>query len=357
MTSRTFMSLCGALAAFMGATIAPSSMGLAPASAAEKVRVGVPSFGPGRWEMYTIERHGLARLEGLNLEVVALGSKLTHAIAMEEDVADIVLSDYFWASAERRHGSDYTFVPHSKMAGGVIARPEPGINSLADLNGRIIGILGGPTEDSWVLLRAYTRKKMGWDIADAAGEVMFVQAPSVLNDSITRGLVDAMLNDWHYNALLRAQGYKDLLSIGDIISTLGLDDHPPVLGWVFSERWANEHADVVLGYLRASLAAKRILLNSDEEWEHLRAAMRAEDDDDKFLALRDAYRETIATSYGTEQRVAVEQFLSILRREGGPSIFGRAEALAPGTFYSITDGPRPNACSDRCTWDGRRCQC
>ena len=79
----------------------------------------------------------------------------------------------------------------TKLAGGVIARPEPGINSIADLNSTKIGEMGGPTEHSWVLLRAYTRKKMDWDIADVAGEVQSVQAPSVLNDAITRAAKNA----------------------------------------------------------------------------------------------------------------------------------------------------------------------
>ncbi len=313
----------------MAAAIA-GLMALASTSAlaAEKVRVGVLQFGTGQWEMDVIKTNKLAEAEGLDMEIVGLGSKLTHAIALENKAVEIVMTDYLWVSEQRANGADYTFVPHSKVAGGVIARPDRGINTLADLKGKILGVIGGPAEDNWLFLRAYVKKELGFDIGDAT-EVKFVGSPPLLNETVEKGDLDAVMNFWHYNARLRSKGYKDLVSIPQMLSSLGVEYQPPILGWVFSDKWAAENPEIITGFLRASLAAKRILLNSDAEWERLRGKMRAEDDDALFVALRDAYREGIATSYGAREVAAAEQVFGVITRESGES-----KSLAPGTFWT-----------------------
>lgn len=296
--------------------------------AAEKIRVGVLSFGTAQWEMDVIVTNKLAEAEGLDLEIVGLGQKLTHAIALENGAVEVVMTDYLWVSEQRAAGANYTFVPHSKVAGGVIARPDRGINSLSDLKGKTLGVIGGPAEDNWLFLRAYTKQVLGFDIGEEA-EVKFVGAPPLLNETVENGDLDAVMNFWHYNARLRAKGYKDLVSIPDMLTTLGVEYEPPILGWVFSEEWAKEHPDVATGFLRASLAAKQILRTSDAEWERLRGKMRAEEDDVLFLALRDAYRAGIPDAYGEREITAAEQVFAVISRETGEN-----RMIAPGTFWT-----------------------
>ena len=322
-------AICAAAIAGIGGMVAAM-----PQAMAEPIRVGVLSFGTAQWEMNTIKHHKLAEAEGLELEVVGLGDKLTHAIALENQAANIVMTDYFWVSAQRAEGADYTFVPHSKVAGGVVARPDSGIMSLADLRGKKFGMIGGPSEDNWLFLRAYTRKEFGWDIADEASEVKFVGAPPLLNESVKNGEIDAVMNFWHYNARLRSEGYIDLVSLPEIYQALGVEFQPPILGWVFSETWANDNADTATAFFRASLAAKRLLLTSDAEWERLKPAMRAEENEPMFLALRDAYREGIATAFGQREIDAAEQVFQVIRREGGEDVVGGATSLSPGTFWT-----------------------
>ena len=305
-----------------------TALAFTSAHAAEKVRVGVLQFGTAQWEMDVIKTNKLAEAEGLDMEIVGLGLMLTHAIALENKAVEIVMTDYVWVSEQRANGADFTFVPHSKASGGVIARPDRGINTLADLKGKSLGIIGGPAEDKWLLLRAYTKKELGFDIGEAT-KVKFVGAPPLLNETVEKGDLDAVMNFWHYNARLRAKGYKDLVSIPQMLSTLGVQYQPPILGWVFSDKWAAENPEIVTGFLRASLAAKKMLLNSDAEWERLRGKMRAEDDDALFVALRDAYREGIATSYGAHEVKAAEQVFAVIARESGEN-----KSLAPGTFWT-----------------------
>jgi NitT/TauT family transport system substrate-binding protein len=300
----------------------------APTLAAEKVRVGVLSSGTAQWEMDTIVNHKLAEEQGLDLEIVGLGSKLTHAIALETHEADIVMTDYVWVSGRRAEGADYTFVPHANVAGGIIAGPNSGVTSIADLAGKVIGVVGGPQEDNWLFARAYAKKVTGTDLADLVKEAKF-GAPPLLNELAEQGDLDAVMNFWHFNARLRAKGFVDV-----VLKELGVVGEPPILGWVFSEQWAAEHGDVATGFLRASLNAKKLLLESDEEWNRLRPIMGNELDDATFMALRDAYREGIATTYGAEEIAAATKVVEILAETGGEEVAGGTATLSPGTFWT-----------------------
>ena len=60
-------------------------------------------------------------------------------------------------------------------------------------------------------------------------------APPLLNELIERNEIDAVLNYWHYNARLKSKGYRELLSIENILKDLGIKTKIPAYGWVFSE--------------------------------------------------------------------------------------------------------------------------
>ena len=325
------------------------------ASAAEAVYVGVPLFGPGPWEIDTIRRHKLDELAGLQIEVVDLGGKLVSPVALDTEAADFVMTDHLFVSEQRWQGQEYTFVPHTKLGGNLIARPDRGINSIEDFAGKTVVIANGISAQSWLLLRAYTIDRLGWDIAETLDSVNRVSTPTLLRDPINTGAVDAVVNTWQNSVRLRQQANKQILAIDDILADLGLADHPPILGWVFRESFAAEYPDIAMGFLRVSLAARSILLNSDEEWEMMRLSLPVHSESE-FLALRDAYRAAIITSYGSEQRVAAERLFDLLRRMGGPEAVDGTQTLAPGTFF-VMGGPRPGACARMCTWDGRTCEC
>ena len=45
-----------------------------------------------------------------------------------------------------------------------MVHPKAGIKTLKDLKGRKLGIAGGPVDKSWLMLRAYSKKKLGIDL-------------------------------------------------------------------------------------------------------------------------------------------------------------------------------------------------
>ena len=300
------------------------------------VRVGVLKFGTVHWELDVIQTHKLAEKQGINLEVVTLGSKRATSVALQGGGADVIVTDWIWVSRQRAEGRDYAFAPYSLSVGGLMVRPDAGIAELADLAGRKVGIAGGPVDKSWLLLQAYARRG-GLDLA-AVVESTF-GAPPLLNELMLRGDLPAVLNFWHYNARLKAAGMTELLSAAETLPALGVDRPIPLLGWVFNRAWANENRDTVAGFLRASYSAKHLLLESDEEWKRLEPKMKVSDAA-TAAALRDAYRLGIPRRFGEADREAAARAFAILAAEGGEKLVGASDTLDAGTFWTEFDPAR-----------------
>lgn len=294
------------------------------------VRVGVLHYGTVSWELEVIRQAGLAEREGVNLVVVPLALNDAANVALQGDAVDIIVNDWIWVSRQRTEGRDYVFAPYSRAVGGVMVRPDAGVNSLADLRDKRLGIAGGPVDKGWLLLRAYARRTLGEDAASLV-DANFA-APPLLNELMLRGDLPAVLNFWHFNARLRAAGMHQLISLDEMLTGLGINEPLPMIGWVFRGDWAASNRAAIDGFLRASAAAKQIMRESDEVWGTLRPMMRVADDA-TWRALRDGFRAGIPDS-GDRTETVARQVFEILAAEGGQALVGNAQTLAPGTFWN-----------------------
>jgi NitT/TauT family transport system substrate-binding protein len=318
-----------AIAAAMLATTVAAASG-------HQVRVGVLKFGTVHWELDVIETNGLDEKQGVDLQIVKLGSKRATSVALQGGAVDVIVTDWIWVSRQRAEGRDYAFVPYSLSVGGLMVRPDAGITELADLEGRKVGVAGGPVDKSWLLIQAYA-KQSGMDLSRDV-EPTF-GAPPLLNELIGRGDLPAVLNFWHYNARLKAAGMRELLPAIQLLPALGVDRPIPLLGWVFNRSWANENRDALHGFLRASYSAKHLLLESDEEWTRLEPKMKVSDAA-TAAALRDAYRLGIPRRFDEADREAASRAFAILAAEGGEKLVGTSDTLMPGTFWTEFDPAR-----------------
>ena len=322
----------------VAAALAVVTMLVATAASASghQVRVGVLKFGTVHWELDVIRTHRFAEQQGIDLQIVELGSKRATAVALQGGGADVMVTDWIWVSRQRAEGRDYAFAPYSLSIGGLMVRPDAGIADLGDLRGRKVGVAGGPVDKSWLLLQAYARRE-GLDLPTSVEPVF--GAPPLLNELLQRGDLPAVLNFWHYNARLKAAGMKELLTAAEILPRLGVERPIPLLGWVFNRAWANENRDSVDGFLRASYSAKHLLLESDAEWERLEPKMKVSDAA-TAAALRDAYRLGIPRAFGAADREAAARAFAILAQEGGEKLVGSSDTLTPGTFWTEFDPAR-----------------
>ncbi|MCB1915835.1 MAG: ABC transporter substrate-binding protein [Rhodocyclaceae bacterium] len=308
---------------------------LAPLSAAAaepvEIRLGVLQYGTVSWELDVIRHHRLDAAHGVRLEITPLALKDAAAVAVQGGSVDVIVSDWLWVARQRAENRDYAFYPYSRAEGSVMVRPDAGVDSLEGLEGKRLGVAGGALDKSWLLLRAYSRQQTGRD-ARALVEPNFA-APPLLNQLMLKGELPAVLNFWHYAARLEAAGMQRLISIDEVLAGLAIDRELPMVGWVFKEGWARAEPEAIAGFLKASAAAKKILAESDAEWERLRPLMKAEDEA-TFVALREGFRAGIPTGTVAQAEAAARQAFAVLAREGGAPLVGNATELAAGVFWT-----------------------
>lgn len=304
--------------------------GEAPEDADAPLRIGVLKFGTVSWEMDTIQRNELAEKHDVALEIVPLASENALAVALQGGRVDLIVSDWIWAARQRAEGRKYQFVPYSLAVGAVMVNPASGASSVADLKGRKLGIAGGPVDKTWLLLRAYAQKTEGMNL-ERAVEPTFA-APPMINRLMLNGDMPAAINFWHYNARLSALGMKPLLSVRDMLESLGIDTVPPLLGWVFAEDWADNHREELQHFFAASRDAKRLLAESDAAWQPLKPMIKPESEA-VFAAIRDGYRTGIIKHYGAPEIAAAGQLFDLLAQESGGKLTGGVMQLSADVFW------------------------
>ncbi|HEV2677430.1 MAG TPA: ABC transporter substrate-binding protein [Aliidongia sp.] len=311
---------------------APLAFRVAQAAGAP-VRIGVLRFGTVSWELEVIRRHGLDRAQGVALQPVEFAAAQATQVALQAGAVDMVALDWLWVSRQRSDGADWTFVPFSNAVGGLVAPAASPIRSVADLPGRKLGIAGSPLDKSWLILRAYAQRRHGIDL-DMAVEKTF-GAPPLLAEQLKAGRLDAMLTFWPFAAKAEAAGMRSVLAIDAAVDALGIANPVPVVGYVFSDRWAELNRAALGGFLAALARARAILATDDAEWQTL-APLTGAADDAELQRLKAWYRRGIPVHWGSAEQGAAAQLFQVLADIGGPALVGSAKSIAPGTFWPGT---------------------
>mgnify|MGYP001392301203 CR=1 FL=1 len=293
------------------------------------VRVAVLQFGTLNWEMDVIQNHGLDKKYQFDLAVTPLGGADASTVALQSGAVDLIYSDWVWVNRQRHSQRMYAFSPVSVAAGGIYVQPDLGAKTLADLQGKRLGVAGGPVDKSWLMVQAYSKKALGLELPKALEPVY--AAPPLLNKMMTDRQLPAVLNFWHFGARLKAQGVPQLISVHEVLAGLGITTDVPLLGWVVAESWVADNADLLNRFLLASAEAREILLNSDAEWERIKPLTKSESDA-IFIALRDEYRAGVLREFSPATLKALQDLYGIFAREGGQELTGGADTLDTSLF-------------------------
>jgi NitT/TauT family transport system substrate-binding protein len=301
------------------------------AAAAElpTIRIGILQFGSVAWQLDVIRRHGLAEAEGVSIEPVILAANQATLVALQAGSVDVIVSDLLWAARQRATGADWSFRPYSTALGAVEVPATSSIRSLADLPGHRLGIAGTSLDKSWLLLRLLSRQQNGRDL-DEVVEKSF-GAPPLLAEQLTAGRLDAVLTYWQFAARLEARGARRLLGMGEAMRALGIAEPVPLVGYVLSTGWAQQHPVACAAFFRACRRAEELLLRSDEEWQVI-APLTGAADAPELDRLRDAYREGVPRGDETAMRAAAAELYDLLAGIGGETLVGPSRTLPPGTF-------------------------
>lgn len=303
--------------------------GISRSVAAETVRVGVLKFGTVNWELDTIKHHKLDQKYGVNVAVRFFASEDATNVAMMAGDVDIIVSDWLWVSRQRTSGEDLTFVPYSSSVGALMVRDGSPLKSLADLQGKKIGVAGGPLDKSWLLMQGLAKRQLSVDLT-AQNEIVY-GAPPLLAEKAQQGELDAVLNFWNFCTRLEANGFHRLISTSDAAKALGASGAASAIGYIFHDKWADAHPQTIAGFIRASRDAKALLARSDEDWQRLAPIIKAEGRE--LDVLRDRYREGIPKGTIEEEEADAAKLYAVLAELGGTRLVGPAKSLAPGTFW------------------------
>jgi len=298
---------------------------------AADIKLAVLKYGTVNWELDVIKEHKLDEKYNLNIEVTYLTNKNASAIALMSKAVDMIVTDWVWVSRQRDKGKDFSLIPYSTAAGAIMVPKNSSIKNIEDLKDAQIGIAGGSIDKSWILIRAYTMKVYGYDLAKYIEPAY--AAPPLINGMAQNGELDGALNYWNYTARLEALNFRKIVSIEDILTEIGIDNSLPLIGYVFSQKWAKNNVEAIQGFIAASNEAREILKNNDEEWERIKNITGAQNTE-TLIALRDGFRKGIPQENFLSYKNAIETAFKILAEIGGKDLVGNNNQLSEGVIWS-----------------------
>lgn len=296
------------------------------------LRVGALKFGSLSWLLQTIKDRKLDKANKLDMSVLELAGTGAAKIGLLSGDVDVVVSDWPWAMRQRSEGVPLKFAPYSSSLGALMVPADSPIKSIADLKGKRLGVAGTAIDKSWILLRAYSRKTLGEDIADFAGPIF--GAPPLITEQIRQGRIDAALNFWTYSARLAGEGYVELLSMDAVLKGLEIDPVPALVGFVWNEKAIASKQPALEAFLETVDAGNQLLATSDAAWEPLKPLMKVESEAE-FAALRKSYRDGIPQSWTEDTTKSADKLLNLLLEYGEGTLVGGATTFDAKLFHGV----------------------
>jgi NitT/TauT family transport system substrate-binding protein len=301
------------------------------AQAPQPLKVASVKFGSLSWLLETIRAEGLDKKHGLSLEIVDIASNQGSAVALYGGSADVVVSDWTWGLRQRSMGEALKFSPFSTALGSIMVAGNSPIKSYSDLAGKRLGVAGSAIDKSWLLLRAYSMKVQGKDIADFAAP-QYGAAP-LLAEQLRDGMLDAALNFWTFSARLKGDGFRPILTMAEVMTALGIDPPPALVGFIWKEATETAQPGAVNALLAAAAEGNALLAASDGPWDRLRPLMKAANDAE-FAALRDGYRKGIPGPWRDAEMRSAEKIMSILVESGDTELVGNGTRFDSKLFHA-----------------------
>lgn len=294
------------------------------------IRLGVLAFGTVNWELAAMQQAQVIETEHYRLQVLKIANPQAGKIALQSGAVDMIVADWIWVSRQRFLGKDYTFFPYSNTTGALVVPKDSPIKQLADLKNRKLAVAGGELDKNSLLLRALMQQQ-GLASTFASVEKIY-GAPPLLTQQMIHKRVDALLTYWHYAARLESEGYRVLITGGDILQGLGIKEKVPSIGYVFDKSWATEHKQAVEAFLEKSRQTKDILCIDDAAWLGIQSLTQTKTEQASQL-LRQKYCDGRVLSWGVKEQQAAGKIYQHLKAISQKRLTGGAKTLQAGSFW------------------------
>lgn len=301
------------------------------AQAASIVRLSSVRGGSVSWLIETIRGEKLDAKHGFELKVIEVATNSAAPVTLLAGEADIIVSDWTWAMRQRSKGLDLKFSSYSSALGALMVPKDSPVKSLSDLVGKKIGVAGTGIDKSWILLRAYSNKVLGKDIAKNA-DIVFGAAP-LITEEFKSGRLDACLNFWTYAARLAGAGSRQLLSMAEVINALDISPAPPLVGFIWSEKAVAASGAPVDKLLAAAVDANAVLAKSDAAWDRLKPLVKPATDEE-MAAIVASFRAGITGPWTPDATAAADKMTRLLIELGDTELVGDGTRFDPALFYT-----------------------
>ena len=132
---------------------------------------------------------------------------------------------------------------------------------------------------------------------------------------------------------LRLKVLKVIINIEDMLPILGIEGDLPLIGYVFKEELLEREYDLVKRFLQATNLSRKILEESDEEWDRIMKLTGARDKE-MLITIRDSFRKGIPKSEIETLNQNIAKAYDILKIIGGKKLVGKGDRLAQGTIWN-----------------------
>ncbi len=321
----------GGLAMAVTAPMAPAwAQGTGIQGVGEPLKVAAVKFGSVNWLLDTIRAEGLDKTIGLSLAPIELSNNQAGPISLLSGGSDVIVSDWTWALRQRGLGEPLKFAPYSSALGAVMVAQASPIKTLTDLEGKRLGVAGSSIDKSWLLLQAYARKTLKFDLASKA-TIQF-GAPPLIAEQLRDGGLDASLNFWTQTTRLEGFGFRPVLTMTEVMSALAISPVPAFVGFIWKEGTEAAKGAQIAALLKAVESANTVLAKSDTAWDRLKPLMKTSNDIE-FRAMKTAYRAGIVGPWNAAAMASAEKIMGLLIEAGDTELVGAKTKFDPKLFH------------------------
>lgn len=296
----------------------------------ESLRITSLKFGSLSWLIDTIKHQKLDAASNLQIDVIEVATNQAGPIALLSGEADVIVSDWTWAMRQRAKGEKVRFAPFSSALGAIMVPADGKVAKFEDLVGKKLGVAGSSIDKSWLLLRGYSRKKLGKDIADVATPTF--GTPPLLSEELRSRRLDGVLNFWTYAARLSSEGYVQLLRMDSVLAELGISPVPAMVGFVWREETGKTKAKALSAFFDAVAKGNDVLIKSDEAWQRLKPLVKPASDVE-LQSIAEFYRSGVPKAWGPAETQSAETLMKLLVEVGDQELVGHGTKFDAELFY------------------------